>query len=233
MSPPPNASHSSNGLRLLPETAVRRDGLASRRPQRKAPTPRRIARRSWMVTLAKRLLPVVALALLTTVAFWPEISRDTMEARMALNRGIVAPESGQLTEPRYNGVDDEGHRYTITADTARQVSADRINLVAPVGDLTMQNGTWIWVTSKAGVYLQQAQQLDLSGDVTIYRDDGITLATDSAAIDLKEGAAAGSARVHVEGPFGTLDAQNFSVLDRGAVIQFAGPGHLVLNGQSK
>jgi lipopolysaccharide export system protein LptC len=35
--------------------------------------------------------------------------------------------------------------------------------------------------------------------------------------------------VHAEGPFGTLDAQGFAVTDRGAVIQFPGPGRLLLN----
>ena len=39
---------------------------------------------------------------------------------------------------------------------------------------------------------------------------------------------------HVEGPFGTLDAQGFAMLDRAiAVIQFTGPGRMVLNGGSK
>ena len=51
--------------------------------------------------------------------------------------------------------------------------------------------------------------------------------TSSAAIDLKNGAAAGAEPVHAEGPFGTLDAQGFTVTDKGAAMQFAGPAHLV------
>jgi len=220
-------------VRLLPATSLRRDGLVRRRIQRNIPNPGSIERRSWAVTITKRLLPLVALALLTTVAIWPELGRDATQGRLALRRGLVEPESGQLTQARYNGVDDQGHRYTVTADVARQVSPERINLTAPVGDMTQQSGTWIFARGKTGVYMQQTQQLDLAGDVWMYRDDGITLSTDQASIDLKSGVAASDARVHAEGPFGTLDAQGFALLDRGAVIQFTGPGRLVLNGHGK
>ena len=51
----------------------------------------------------------------------------------------------------------------------------------------------------------------------------------AAAIDLHAGAAAGRRRTHAEGPFGTLDAQGFALLDKGDVIQFTGPAKLVLN----
>jgi hypothetical protein len=50
---------------------------------------------------------------------------------------------------------------------------------------------------------------------------------------MKNGAAAGADPVHAEGPFGTLEARGgFTLLDKGATIQFAGPAHLVLNGAS-
>ncbi len=87
--------------------------------------------------------------------------------------------------------------------------------------------------AKDGVYLQHTSQLDLSHNVTLYRDDGTTLTTNSASIDLKNGAAAGAEPTHAEGPFGTLDAQGFTITDKGAAVQFAGPAHLVLNGASQ
>jgi lipopolysaccharide export system protein LptC len=231
--PDPGPLSSGGAMRLLSQTATRRDGLAHRRTPRNIPARGSIIRRSWTITIAKRLLPVVALALLTIVAMWPEISRDATMARMALHVGLADPESGQLTQARYNGVDQQGRRYTVTADTARQVSPERVNLTAPVGDLTLGSGTWLYARGHTGVYLQLSQQLDLAGDVVLYRDDGITLATDAVSMDLKAGIAASSARVHVEGPFGTLDAQGFALLDRGSTIQFTGPGRLVLNGHSE
>jgi lipopolysaccharide export system protein LptC len=81
--------------------------------------------------------------------------------------------------------------------------------------------------------MQRTNQLDLSQDVTLYREDGTTLVTASASVDLKAGAAAGADPVHAEGPFGVLDAAGgFTVVDKGASIQFTGSSHLVLNGAS-
>jgi hypothetical protein len=36
---------------------------------------------------------------------------------------------------------------------------------------------------------------------------------------------------HAEGPFGVLDAQGFTLVDKGAAIQFHGPAKLTLNGR--
>ena len=60
--------------------------------------------------------------------------------------------------------------------------------------MTLENGTWLMVKSKQGVFLQARSQLDLSHDVTLYRDDGTTMTTASASVDLKNGAAASADR---------------------------------------
>ncbi len=79
-----------------------------------------------------------------------------------------------LTDARYRGVDEHGRPYTLTAATAQQVGPDRINLTTPKADITLTDGTWLMVQSKRGVFLQHTNQLDLSQDVTLYRDDGTT-----------------------------------------------------------
>ena len=112
------------------------------------------------------------------------------------------------------------------------MTPERVNLTAPKGDVLLQNGSWLMVNARQGVYLQHAGLLDLSGDVTLYRDDGITLHTASASIDLKRGAVMTADTVSAEGPFGTLDAVGFALLDKGSLVQFHGPARLVLNGSN-
>jgi lipopolysaccharide export system protein LptC len=193
-------------------------------PARPSLIPRR-----FVVIWSKRLLPVCAVLLLTSIAMWPEISRQVNAKRFGL-RGLSGEfEAGKLLNVRYHGVD--GPRpYTITADQALQVGPERVNLVEPKGDMTSENGSWTYVESRKGVYIQHAALLDLSDHVVIFRDSGITLRTQSASMDLKAGAAAGDEPTHAEGPFGTLDAQGFALVDKGAVIQFQGKSRLVLNG---
>jgi lipopolysaccharide export system protein LptC len=126
-------------------------------------------------------------------------------------------------------VDDQGRPYTLTAATATQNGPEKFDLTVPVGDMTMQNGTWMSMKGKLGVFVQHSNLLDLWKDVVLYRDDGTTLYTQSLSMDLKSGAAAGSQPVHAEGPFGTLDAQGFALVDKGDIVQFTGPAKLVLN----
>jgi lipopolysaccharide export system protein LptC len=196
---------------------------------RRPPTPGGIARRRFLITVTKWLLPAGALALLALIALWPEIDRATGAARLALGRVSGELDGGRLLNARYNGVDEKGRPYTVTAATARQVDPQRVVLTDPKGDITLENGTWLILTAKNGTFMQRINQLDLVNDVILYRDDGTTMHTASASIDLKAGAAAGSEATHVEGPFGTLDAQGFTVMDKGSAIDFPGPAHVVLN----
>lgn len=211
-----------------PRAAAPRSLGESRRPARLA-SPRR----RWLVGLAKRVLPLVALGLLLVVAFWPEIQGNGERGRISYRRVDITPEGGQLTEAHYQGVDAAGRPYAVTATRVIQAGQDRTNLEAPKADMQMQGGEWLMVQARRGVFEQNANRLDLAGDVTLYRDDGTVLITDAASLDLRANAAAGHERVHAEGPFGVLDAQGFAVLDRGAVVQFTGPARLVLNGDRK
>ncbi|HME26166.1 MAG TPA: LPS export ABC transporter periplasmic protein LptC [Acetobacteraceae bacterium] len=199
---------------------------------RKPPNQRRLARRHLVINLTKLVLPAGAALLLATLALWPEISRMTDSARIAYQRMSREIGGATVTDAHYRGVDEHGRPYTLTAATAVQVDPERINLTTLKGDITLANGTWLMVQAKHGVFLQHTNQLDLSGDVTLYRDDGTTMTTASASIDLKKGAAASAEPTHAEGPFGTLDAQGFTATDQATAVQFAGPAHLVLNGAS-
>ena len=196
----------------------------------KLPSASSIGRRRMLVGLAKRILPLAALALLSLVALWPEIVQQADRARLIYRHAGIVPDSGVLTAPRYRGEDDNHQLYSLTATTARQTGPERIDLVRPIGDILLGGGGWLQVTAAAGTYLQKAGQLDLSGDVVLYRDDGTLLVTEAATLDVHEGVAASGLPVRVEGPFGTLDAQGFTITERGRVAHFHGPARLVLDG---
>jgi lipopolysaccharide export system protein LptC len=207
--------------------------IVSRRGARRVPTPGGLARRRWLITASKFLLPAAALLLLASVALWPEFNRATNEARIVLSGFRATVDGARVTDAHYNSVDERGRPYTVTAATATQRDAEQVDLTMPNADMTLENGTWINVKSKLGVFMRKAQQLDLSRDVVLYRDDGTTMTTAFATVEMKAGAASGAAPTHVEGPFGTLDASGFTTVDKGAAIQFWGPVHVTLNGVSR
>jgi lipopolysaccharide export system protein LptC len=215
-----------------PRRTVPRNIAASATRLRNAPSAEHIARRRAMVTTTKLLLPTCAMLLLVSIAVWPQLERQFEAGRLALHR-MSEVEAGRLTDARYRGVDERGRPYAFTATSALQVTPERIDLTEPKGDIVTESGAWLMLQSDQGVYLQHAGLLDLSGHVVLYRDDGTTLRSDTAAIDLKQGAAIGSDNVSAEGPFGTLDAMGYTLVDKGAIIQFTGPARLVLNSRTQ
>lgn len=219
-SPVLDAPERRPGVHLITSAAAR---------THRRPSQRHLARRRLMINLTKWLLPVFALALLSTIALWPELDRTADQTRLSFSGVSGTVQGARMTDARYRGVDKQGRPYTLTATVAQQIGPDRVNLTLPKGDITLKNGTWLMLQAKQGVYTKPSEELDLSHHVTLYRDDGTTMVTASATVDLKNSAAAGAQPVHAEGPFGTLDAHGFTLLDKGAIIQFGGPAHLVLN----
>jgi lipopolysaccharide export system protein LptC len=201
---------------------------------RRLPSANKLARRRILVVWLKRLLPVGALALLSLVVLWPEIGNRHNPARISYHiaPGTEASSQGSMTKAHYQGVDDSGRPFTLTAAQAVQNDVEHVTLTQPAGDITLKGGAWLMVQSRAGLYHTHVQHLDLSDHVTLYRDDGTTLRTHAAVVNLKNDTAKGHDPVSAEGPFGTLDAEGFTLTDHGTRILFTGPAKLVLNGGS-
>lgn len=220
----------------MPSVVARTGGylaIVSRRGARHMPTHGGLLRRRLMINASKFLLPAAAVLLLSSIALWPELSADSDRERFSFHGLSASMDGARLTDAHYNGVDERGRPYTVTAATATQRDEDRVDLTVPNADVILENGTWLNVRSKQGVYMRKDQQLDLSHDVVLYRDDGTTMTTASASVAMKDGAASSARPTHVEGPFGTLDATGFTTVDKGAAIQFWGPVRVELNGVSK
>jgi|BEDMetMinimDraft_2_1075160.scaffolds.fasta_scaffold01167_4 lipopolysaccharide export system protein LptC len=217
----------------VPLTVKPRPAVAGTSGRRVAPHESWLRRRRFLIAWSKRLLPLFALLLLSSIALWPEIARQTARGRLALKAleaGLAA--NGDMVDARYHGVDEKNRPYTLTATHARQVTPERVDLTDPKGDVLLESGNWLFLSARKGVYIQHKAELDLEGDVTLYRDDGTTVHSATATVNLRANAAVSNDVTSAEGPFGTLDAMGFALTDRGAVIQFVGPARLVLNSRS-
>ena len=108
--------------------------LQANRPHwrgRRLPSANKLARRRILVVWLKRLLPVGALALLSLVVLWPEIGNRHNPARISYHiaPGTEASSQGSMTKAHYQGLDDSGRPFTLTADQAVQHDAERVSLV--------------------------------------------------------------------------------------------------------
>jgi lipopolysaccharide export system protein LptC len=189
-------------------------------------------RRRVLVAVAKRLLPLAAVALLSAIALWPEFESAADRGRVAFKRVTqVRPDALSVVQPRFQGIDEQNRPYTVTADTAVQTGSEEIvQLQAPKADLLLTDGGWLYMEAREGRYDRPNNHLDLAGRVTIHHDDGTQFVTDQAAIDVAGGNAEGDVPVAAQGPFGTLTAEGFRLRDRGQVVIFTGKAHAVLEG---
>ena len=184
-----------------------------------------------MVQFLKVALPTVAVMLIALLIAWPQLSEHTTLPGMKLldidgNSG----DSMQLSNARYQGIDDKNQPYTVTADKVRQENLDStfVNLEGPKADIMMADQSWAAVTALTGVFNREAQILNLAGSVNFFHDLGYEIRTESAQLDIVEGHALGKEHVEGQGPFGQFDAEGFEVFDRGARVLLTGKSRLLI-----
>ncbi|MCB5943218.1 LPS export ABC transporter periplasmic protein LptC [Acidocella sp. KAb 2-4] len=196
-----------------------------------AENPAALARRGARVALLKKLLPVAAALLLVALALAPywRSGPDADRVSYHVQPGTADTPSSRLLGVKYRGTDQNGQPFTVTADSAVETDGNNVTLTAPEGDITLKSGAWLMVKADSGLYHPKTDTLTLTNNVTLYRNDGTTLNTTAADVDLHAGTAASTSPVQVQGPFGTLAAANgFTVTGHGAQITFNGPATLTL-----
>jgi len=187
---------------------------------------------SRFVSLAKYLLPVVALVLIFLITAWPHLDSDDLRFRLGFAAiQLGAAEDPSMINPRFVGADKSDRAYSLTADLARRLSGNAalVELEMPKADITLSDGTWLVLTADTGVFGADEQKLNLSGAVNLYHDSGYEFRTQRAAIDLAAGQAEGHDSIEGQGPFGRLKAEGFRLVNRGNVIHFTGKAQLVMH----
>lgn len=220
----------ADGDRLARHLArARRTELSAPHRRQAPPHAGRIARRARFVRLSKWTLPAAALLLLGSIALWPEIQRALRVGRSALRADAdLRAATGLMIAPEYHGLDGHDRPFMISAQRARQLGPDLVNLAAPIADIFPGGGAWMMATADRGVYGPHTGVLDLSGHVRFYRADGTILFTPVATVDVRRDVGATDAWVHIEGPFGELDAQSGFLASPDGTLQFGGPARLAL-----
>ncbi len=190
-------------------------------------------RRRWLIRATKWLLPVGALLLLSAIALWPEIEGTEERARLSFRRmSQVGADVIRVVAPRYQGVDSQNRAFDVTADVAMQPSQDApIALEEPRGDIFLSGGAWMMVESTEGLYDRGAEVLNLTGDVRLWHDNGTTMRTTVATVQVKQGSAQGDQPVAAQGAFGTIVGEGFRLEDGGKLVIFTGRTRAMLEGE--
>ena len=235
-----NPSDNVPGPPVSTPDAAPAPGLGSMRKiaPRPGAAPIRKGRRGKSVRLLKVALPLVVFVTLGYVGYWWLQSRGTV-VDPALLQGVPS-DTGQKSEVtvqdvKYDGKDDKGRPFSITADSASHVDGDdrHISLKKPLADITMSSGAYVALMANDGLFDRDADIITLNGDVTLFHDNGTSFQTDSATINLKEKTAEGSDTVEGQNGDGELISQGFRVLDDGDTIEFTGKAYMKIYPKQK
>lgn len=188
-------------------------------------------RYSRFVGMMRFCLPLAAGLLIAMIAVWPQLQRETQGFSLDAQMLKTERATGQnLVKPRYTSADQKDRPFAVTAARAIQLenAPDVVELTDPEAELRLRDEAWLMLVARRGLYDRASQTLDLDGGVEVYHEDGHTIRTDHALVDVARGEAFGDTPVVASGPNGELTAGGFQVFDKGARMLFFNDARLVM-----
>jgi len=130
------------------------------------------------------------------------------------------PSSVTMVNPRFDGLDANDRRYSLTAETAHPRRENRkiVDLVNP----HLQDWSGGQVQSREGVFNDANDVLDLVGDVVMTDAAGYTFTADRTRLFLGENRVEGLTPLNGYGPLGEIKSDSYEVLDDGNRIVLKG-----------
>lgn len=188
-----------------------------------------IARYTRFVFFGKFFLVVIAVSLVAVVFAIPFINKDRGGTRLVfenIEHGEAAPP--KMMNPRFQGTDQKGQPYNVTADYALQQSKDSVALEKLNADIYMNDKSWLSLSADKGVINLATRKLQLNGNVHAFYDKGYEFFTDAMDIDISKKQATTNTGVVGQGTLGSIKAKGLQVNDNGQHFLFPGPVHVII-----
>lgn len=172
---------------------------------------------SRLVRLATLILPVLALALLSTLFLVARrVNPDDAIPFADVDVSMRARDQ-QLTMPRFTGLSQGRTAFDLSARTARPDAADPRRMSADVLRLILRDpgGGRTTVTSEAGDIDTAERDIVLTGDVRVVTSTGYELRTERLEGSLGRLSVVSPGNVTGSGPLGTLRAGTMALGEDG------------------
>ena len=202
----------------------------------------RIRKRGWaapgglhdhFIQLLKIVLPILiglltAYLVLTPLSKGPEIS-----FLLDKNKVEVAKERMRVEAARYQGQDDLGRPFIISARSAVQATSTDpiVNIEDMTAQLRLDDGP-ARIAAERGRYDLESETVDVPGRILFTAPDGYRLTTRDVAVDLNSRTLRGDNGVQGQMPLGSFTAQSMRVdiPDRRVVLSGRARLHIVQGG---
>lgn len=163
---------------------------------------------SRFIALAKVGLPLIALALLSTLFLFSRNNDPTQSAPYARVDVEELVRDQRVSAPNYTSVTSDGTAIAVSAASARPDPANPNRAAAfdVTARLDFPDGNAADITAKAGAVDTKAGQAHLSGGVTIDTTTGYHVTTQALITALDHTEVETESDVHAQGPLGDLQA---------------------------
>jgi lipopolysaccharide export system protein LptC len=175
--------------------------------------------RSRRVQLARRVLPIVIIALAGGTISWI-VLRTVMSD---VERKAGASREVRLDDPMFHGQDAQGRSFVIGARGAvRDAETGQFRLVGPALKLNLGGRKVTTLTADGGVYNEAGKTVTIGPNVRIEDGgSGMTLVTPEAVVNTSTGVIMGDKGVRGSGPLGTINASSYAIYEQGERIVFS------------
>jgi len=163
------------------------------------------------VRIAQILLPSLVGALAAVLAIAPLTKRAEISFVLAKDKVAMATERMRVEKAQYRGEDDKGAAFTLNAGSAVQASSKTsiVNLGQLSASIQTDNGPATLVAPTAN-YDMDAEELKVTGPLTVTAADGYRLSTSNVGADLKTRTVSSSSPVEGQMPLGRFTAGSLS-----------------------
>lgn len=177
-------------------------------------------RRSALVRTMRVVLPALGAAIVVALAGAAAVNTLMLRATSRQPAQLQI----RMLEPHFQGRNDNGQPFLITADSAVRDDADgsRVELDRPVFMQGAAATNQSRVRADHGVYREDTRILDLTGNVVLDDPKGYHFVTDHALVDTVKSNVDGDHKITGKGPLGQIAASSYAVRNGGAFLYFKG-----------
>ena len=168
---------------------------------------------SRFVAWAKIVLPLAALALLSTVFLLARNIDPTQAIPFAEIDVEELAREQRIRAPNYAGVTEDGAAISVTASTARPDpdSPERVDATDLEAELITATGARYQLSSQRGEIDSGADMAYLQGGVVVTTSSGYRITSDAMSTSLSRTLLESEGPVQADGPAGRLDAGSMSL----------------------
>lgn len=183
---------------------------------------RRAARHSRLVAVLRWLLPAASLGILGV--YGAEVVRVAGWGGKLQNLTVpkVDPLNLSMENPKYEGYNQDGGRYVVVADTAKQElsSLGSFKLQGIRGRLLQPDGSTTDLVAKSGTYDSKTAAIELLERIKVTGSNGLVAHLTQALIDTKQSVITSTQPVEVDMPTATVKSRRMTLHNKQRQVTF-------------